>query len=100
MPASTLHENILNVLTGSSSQNPMYLADIRLQMAAKVKSAELTAALDSMCQSRELQTCNGVKDGKAYVCYWISGNLPPAWGRPSKVAAAVKKPATVPKKKS
>ena len=81
---------------------PVDLTKLQSLVVPKVKLAELTTALSSMCQSRELQTCSGIKGGKAYVCYWISGNLPPAWGKPSKVAADVKKPATgvIRKKKS
>ncbi|OGS98094.1 MAG: hypothetical protein A3H99_07450 [Gallionellales bacterium RIFCSPLOWO2_02_FULL_59_110] len=78
---------------------PVDLTKLRSLIVPRVKLADLTAALESMCQRRELQTCNGIKGGKAYVCYWISGNLPPAWGKPSKVAADVKKPATVPARK-
>ena len=88
---TVLCEKILKALAGSSSQMPVTLAKLKLQVAPRAKLAELTAALDLMCQSHELQTCSGIKGGKAYVSYWISGNIQPAWGKPSKVVADVKK---------
>ena len=93
MTIPTLRENILNALAGSSSQMPVNLAKLQSLVVPKVKLAELTSALDSMCQSRELQTCNGVKDGKAYVSYWISGMMPPAWSPPRRDTSAAHKPA-------
>jgi hypothetical protein len=72
----SIRENILNALAGSSSQMPVVLTSLRSLIVPRVKLAELNATLDSMCQSRELQTCSGFKDGKEYVCYWIPGNIP------------------------
>ena len=94
MTTPTLRESILNALAGSSSQMPVNLTKLQSLIVLKVKLADLTNALDSMCQSRELQTCNGFKDGKAYVSYWISGMMPPAWSPPRRDASAVQKPAT------
>ena len=96
----TLHDSILQALADSSSQMPVHLTTLAAQFVPKVKLAELTSMLDSMCESRELQTCDGFKEGKAYVCYWISGNLPPAWGKPTKSTAASVKAASSAKKKS
>jgi len=76
MPDSTIRENILNALAGSSSQMPVFLTSLKSLVVPRVKLAELNATLESMCQSRELQTCNGFKEGKEYVCYWIPGNIP------------------------
>ena len=93
---TTLHDSILKALAGSSSQKPVHLTTLQSQVVPKVKLAELTSELDAMFERRELQTCSGIKSGKAYVCYWITGMPPPAWGKPSKVTTA-KKPATIPK---
>ncbi|MDD5181498.1 MAG: hypothetical protein PHT15_09640 [Gallionellaceae bacterium] len=93
MTTPTLRENILNVLAGSSSQMPVNLTKLQSLIAPKVKLAELVSTLDAMCQSSELQTCNGIKDGKAYVSYWISGMMPPAWSPPRRDAVSVQKPA-------
>ncbi len=98
MPTQTLHASILKVLVGSSSQMTVDLTTLKAQIVPKVKLADLTNELDAMCERRELQTCSGIRGGKDYVCYWISGNLPPAWGKPSKAAAKAKKPATDPAK--
>lgn len=93
MVTSVLRENILKALAGSSSQMPINLDKLQSLLIPKVKLAELNSTLDSMCQSRELQTCNGIKDGKAYVSYWISGMMPPAWSLPRRDAAAMRKSA-------
>ncbi len=75
---------------------PVYFSQFQKALSPSVKQEELQTMLDDMCVNRELQTCNGFKDGKEYVCYWLSGNLPPAWGKPSKIVAALKKkPTTV-----
>ena len=95
MVTSTLRKHILEILASSSSQSPVDLTNIHSKIAPKIKLADLTTTIDLMCQDRELQTCSGIKGGKAYVCYWISGNLPPAWGRPAKVKVAAKKPEKV-----
>jgi hypothetical protein len=79
---------------------PVDLIKLKSLLVPRAKLAELTSTLDSMCESRELQSCNGIKGGKAYVCYWISGNLPPVWGRPSKVVANTDKPAPELKRKT
>lgn len=55
---------------------PVVLTSLKSLVVPRVELAELNATLDSMCQSRELQTCSGFKDGKEYVCYWIPGNIP------------------------
>ena len=94
MATPMLREKILSVLAGSSSQMPVNLTDLTKlleQGMPKVKSAELASMLDSMCQSRELQTCNGIKNGKAYVSYWISGMMPPAWSPPRRDASLAHK---------
>jgi len=75
MSDSTIRESILNALAGSSSQMPVVLSRLKSLVVPRVKLAELSAILDSMCQNRELQTCSGFKDGKEYVCYWIPGNI-------------------------
>jgi hypothetical protein len=76
MPNLPIRENILKALAGSSSQMPVLLTSLKSLVVPRVKSAELNAILDSMCQNRELLTCSGFKDGKEYVCYWIPGNIP------------------------
>ncbi len=73
---------------------PVYLSQLQKALLPGVKLEELQDTLGDMCVNRELQTCNGFKDGKEYVCYWLSGNLPPAWGKPSKIVAALKKKPT------
>jgi hypothetical protein len=91
MTTSTLRENIQTALVNSSSQMPVDLTQLKTLLSSHVKWDDLNATLESMCENRELQTCSGIKGGKDYVCYWISGNLPPAWGKPSKSDAKVKK---------
>ncbi len=76
MSELTIQENILNALAGTSSQMPVNLGNLQSLLKPKVKSAELEAALEVLCQSRQLQTCSGFKDGQEYVCYWIPGNIP------------------------
>jgi hypothetical protein len=76
MTNPSIRENILQVLAGSSSQAPVLQTTLKSLVVPGIKSAELNAALDSMCQKRELLTCSGFKDGKEYVCYWIPGNIP------------------------
>lgn len=76
MSNSEIRENILDALAGSSSQMPVNLTNLQSLLVPDFKLAELKATLDSMCQSRELQTCCGFKDGMDYVCYWIPGNIP------------------------
>lgn len=93
---TTLRENILKALTGSSSQTPVQLTMLQSMIVPKVKLDELSSELETMCHNRELQTCNGFRDGKAYVCYWISGMLPPAWRAPRKVTADAAKPGAEP----
>ncbi len=78
---------------------PVNLTKLKSLLVPEAKLADLTSTLESMCQSRELQTCNGVRDGKAYVIYWVSGMMPPAWGPPRRDTAAVRKPATEPARK-
>ena len=94
MATSMLREKILNALAGSSSQMPVNLINLTKLLkpeAPKIKSAELASTLDSMVQSRELQTCNGIKNGKEYVSYWISGMMPPAWSPPRRDASLAHK---------
>ena len=91
----TLRENILKALAGSSSQKPVHLTKLQ-SLVPKVKLAELTSELDAMCLNRELQTCRGIKDGEAYVCYWVTGVPQPAWNASRKVTTA-KIPPTIPK---
>ena len=94
MATSMLREKILNALAGSSSQMPVNLINLTKLLdpvVPKIKSAELASTLDSMVQSRELQTCNGIKNGKAYVSYWISGMMPPAWSPPRRDASLAHK---------
>jgi hypothetical protein len=100
MITSSLHDSILKALAGSSSQAPVDRSKLLSLMVPKVKLDELTAALDAMFESHEIQTCSGIKGGKAYVCYWITGIVLPAWGKPSKTAAEVKKPAAESKRKT
>jgi hypothetical protein len=88
MPTPTLRQSILGILAKSSSQMPVDLTVLKSALLPRIKLAELTGALDAMCISRELQTCNGERNGEAYVCYWVSGNLPPAWRSPQKGSAA------------
>lgn len=74
-----IREIILAALAGSSSQMPVNLSNLQSLLAQRYKLAELAelrTTLDSMCQSRELLTCCGFKDGADYVCYWIPGNIP------------------------
>jgi hypothetical protein len=91
MTTSTLRENIQTALAGSSSQMPVDLTQLKKLLSSHVKWNDLAETLASMCENRELQTCSGIKGGQEYVCYWISGNLPPAWGKPSKSNGNVKK---------
>lgn len=90
MNTSTLRENIHAALAESSSQMPAELTHLKTLLAPTVKWADLTASLDSMCASREQQTCSGFKGEKDYVCYWISGKLPHAWEKPGKLTAQEK----------
>lgn len=92
MDTTTLREKILAVLAGSSSQMPVDLR--KLQAATKVNLTELTSTLDALYQSRELQCCKGVKGGEAYVAFWISGMMPPAWASPRRNVVPAHKPAT------
>lgn len=105
MTPSMLREAILNALAGSSSQMPINLAKLQALLSGQMQGnltklqartvlAELPGMLDSMCQSRELQCCQGIKDGKAYTTYWLSGMMPPAWRAPRRDAASAPKTAT------
>lgn len=75
MPNHAIQENILNALTGSSSQMPVNQTMLKTLLVPGVKMVDLVTELDTMCQSRQLQTCSGIRDGKEYVCYWIPGNI-------------------------
>jgi hypothetical protein len=86
MTSSALRLGILKALEGSSSQMPVDLTKIHSLIVPKIKLAELIKELEDMCVNRELQTCNGIKGGKEYVCYWVSGMPPPAWRSSQKVA--------------
>lgn len=55
---------------------PVKLTNLQSLLVPGFELAELQTTLDSMCQSRELLTCCGFKDGTDYVCYWIPGNIP------------------------
>ena len=100
-----LREKILDSLAGSSSQMPVNLTKLHALLSSQMQAnltklqtrtmlAELPGVLDAMCQSRELQCCNGIKDGKAYTTYWLSGMMPPAWRPPRRDTTAALKPST------
>ena len=91
MASPTLREKIFTALAGSSSQMPVDLK--MLQAATKANLAELTSTLDALYQSHELQCCKGIKGGEAYVAFWISGVMPPAWVSLRKKIVPAHKPA-------
>lgn len=70
----TLRDKILDQLKGSSSQNPVMLDALR-------KSAEKTGddpeqlykTLDNLFAAHQVNRVSGMKDGKPYVAYWLTG---------------------------
>ncbi len=65
----TLRDKVLKALTGSSGQSPVYLSDLE-KLAGK---RELHALLESLYNTKEVNRCSGMKEGKFYDAYWLTG---------------------------
>lgn len=68
----SLREKILKALAGSSGQNPAYLADLQ-KLAGATSKGELHALLESLYNTKEVNRCSGMKEGKFYDAYWLTG---------------------------
>lgn len=68
----SLREKILKALAGSSGQNPVYLSALEIIAGANGKR-ELHALLESLYNTKEVNRCSGMKEGKFYDAYWLTG---------------------------
>lgn len=69
-----LREKVMHVLKGSSSQTPVLLDTLRTKTASLVDDPQqLYRLLELLFAEHHVNRASGMKEGKPYVAYWLTG---------------------------